>query len=34
MLMISRTGLKKVVDILIMLLTAVGGYLGASAANL
>lgn len=34
MLMISKTGLKKVVDILIMLLTALGGYLGASAANL
>lgn len=32
--MISKSGLKKVVDILIMLLTAVGGYLGASAANL
>lgn len=25
---------KKVVDVLIMILTAIGGFLGASAANL
>ena len=29
----SKNAWKKVIDLVIMLLTAVGGYLGASAAN-
>lgn len=30
----SKTTAKRIIDAIIMLLTAIGGYLGASAANL
>ena len=30
----TKQGIKKIVDVVIMFLTALGGYLGASAANL
>lgn len=29
----SKTTVKRIIDAVIMLLTALGGYLGASAAN-
>lgn len=30
----SKTGVKRIIDVAIMILTALGGFFGASAANL
>lgn len=30
----TKQGIKKIVDVVIMILTALGGYLGASAATI